>query len=115
MPSRKKMKGHATPYGILAYTTQYLKVKYPLEFFCAHLEQAADDEYAQIKSVASNNYGVKFTMPHINISKDKFVIHDESIAWSLTSIKGLGHKAAQEIIGKQPFSSFEQILNSALK
>jgi DNA polymerase III alpha subunit len=104
-------RGHATPYGIIAYTTQYLKVHYPVEFFCCHLDQAADNEYNEIKNVAKNTYHVKFMMPDINKSKANFIIYDNKIVWSLCSIKGIGVKAAAEITSKQPFISFEDFMD----
>jgi len=102
----KKMKAHATSYAILANATQFLKVKYPIEFFCSHLQQAVDENYNLIKNVAKRKYGVKFYMPEINKSSDKFTIYDNKIVWSLSSMKGVGLKAAKEIISKQPFTSF---------
>jgi len=100
-------KAHATSYALIANATQYLKVHYPTEFFCAFLEEATDDEYALIKSVSEKYYNVKYMLPEINTSKPKFTIHNNKIVWSLKSIKGIGYKAALEISEKQPFKSFE--------
>uniref|UniRef100_A0A6M3J1A8 Putative polymerase III alpha subunit protein n=1 Tax=viral metagenome TaxID=1070528 RepID=A0A6M3J1A8_9ZZZZ len=112
-------KGHSTSYALMAYATQFLKVNFPIEFFCAHLQQATDDEYNLIKNVARIQYKVKFILPDINKSKNKFIIiktkKGDKIAWSISSIKGVGIKAANEIISKQPFSSFEDFYNKVNK
>jgi DNA polymerase III alpha subunit len=100
-------KAHGSAYALLANATQWLKVTYPIEFFCAFLEQATDDEYLGIRSVSTSFYNVQYIMPDINISKPQFTIYDKKIAWSLQSIKGIGYKAAQAIIEAQPYSSFE--------
>ena len=108
-------KAHSTAYALIANATQYLKVKYPTEFFCAFLRQATDDEFNMIKNVSMKVYDVKYIMPKINLSKENFIIHDDKIVWSLTSIKGIGSKAAAEIISKQPFDSFEDFFNRVNK
>ncbi len=100
-------KAHSTSYALIANATQYLKIHYPLEFFCSYLEQATDEEYEKISSISSQKYRIKYVMPEINLSKINFTIHNDKIVWSLMSIKGIGIKAAEEIVSKQPFSSFE--------
>jgi DNA polymerase III subunit alpha len=108
-------KAHATAYALIANATQYLKIHYPIEFFCAFLQQAADDEYLAIKGVSEDKYKTKYIMPEINLSKDIFVIHQNKITWSLTSIKGIGHKAANEIVKSQPYKNFDDFFNRVNK
>lgn len=108
-------KAHSTSYGLILNATQYLKVHYPVEFFCSLLEYAEDKEYNYIKAVAQNSYGVRFIMPDINISKTIFSIHKDRIVWSLTSIKGIGPNVADEIVSKQPFDTFEDFFNKVNK
>ena len=108
-------KSHSTSYALIANATQYLKVHYPIEFFCSYLQQASDDEYNSIKEISKESYNVKYIMPEINKSKEKFVIVNNKIVWSLTSIKGVGIKAADEIVSKQPFSSFEDFFKKVNK
>jgi DNA polymerase-3 subunit alpha len=100
-------KGHATSYAIIANATQFLKVHYPVEFFCAFLDQVPDDEYNPIRGVAIREYDVSFILPHINLSKAHFTIHRNQIVWALASIKGVGFKAAKAIMAAQPFESFK--------
>ena len=99
-------KAHSSAYALLTNATQYLKVNYPIEFFCAYLQYVEHDEYGIVKNIASEKYNVKFINPDINESKEMLIIKDNKILWSLTSIKGIGVKAANEIVSKQPFDSF---------
>ena len=100
-------KAHSTSYSLIANATQWLKIHYPLEFFCAFLEQAVEDEYNMVKHISKTKYKIDYIMPDINLSKTKFSIHDNKIVWSLSSVKGIGEKAAYEIEKCQPFKSFE--------
>jgi len=104
-------RAHSTAYSLVSNATSYLKVHFPTEFFCAFLQQATDDEYLIIKEVSSTLYKVKFLLPNINDSKDRFRIKGDKIVWSLTSIKGVGPKAARVIVDEQPFGSFEDFFN----
>jgi len=113
--SRNVRKAHATSYALVANATQYLKVKYPLEFFCSLLSQATDDEYEGIKAVSEKYYGIKYHMPDINLSKVNFSINDDEIVWPFTSIKGIGISAANEIVKHQPYDSFKHIYETVNK
>ena len=100
-------KAHSTSYSIIANATQFLKVHYPTEFFCSLLRQATDEEYGNITNISKKNYGVKFIMPEINTSKEKFVIHNDKIVFSFESLKGIGVKAAIAIVENQPYKSMD--------
>ena len=101
-------KAHATEYAMIAYWCQWLKVKYPLEFFYGLMR--AEKEQAKIQSVAAEakRKGISVLPPHVNISNDQFVIDDKknAIRGSLTGIKGVGAGAAKTIEENQPFSDF---------
>ena len=108
-------KAHSSGYGIIANATQFLKVKFPVEFFCSLLDQAEDDKYEVIKNIAEKNYGIKFIMPDINLSRLHFTIYQNKIVWPFTSIKGIGLSASSEIIKHQPYDSFEEFYSSIKK
>lgn len=100
-------KAHATSYGLISWTTMFLKTNYPAEFIANLLTYADHDEYAEIRAVAQKHYNIKFIMPEINESKASFIAKNGKIIWSLAGIKGIGGAALQEIIDKQPYSSFD--------
>jgi len=79
------------------------------------LQQATDNEYELIKNVSRKKYKIKYILPEINLSKDKFIIHKNKIVWALVSIKGIGIKAAIEIVKEQPFDSFEDFFTRVNK
>jgi len=108
-------KAHSTAYSLIANATQYLKKYYPTEFFCALLQQAVDTEYLKIYNISKNKYKVKYINPSINLSKETFTFHKNKIVWSLPSIKGIGEKAAIEIVKEQPYKSFEDFFNRVNK
>jgi DNA polymerase-3 subunit alpha len=108
-------KAHSVAYALIANATQYLKTYYPTEFFCALLSQATDDEYLKIYNISKNKYKVKYINPSINLSKETFTFHKNKIVWSLPSIKGIGEKAAIEIVKEQPYKSFEDFFNRVNK
>ena len=98
-------RGHASSYALLGYICQYLKVKYPVEFFACHLRYAEQAKYSNIKSIAEKHYGVRFKMPNINTPKLQFEATGMAIDWPVTAIKNVGNKAAATIIENAPYSS----------
>ena len=60
-------KSHSALYSILTLKTAYLKKKYPVEFFCALLNQKRDDYGALNKYIIdATNLGVRLLPPHLN-------------------------------------------------
>jgi len=105
-------KAHATAYGLLGYQIAYLKVHYPLEFHAALLATTAGtpkekgyvDEARRCKQrilrADVNLSGVSWTM-----DADK-----QAIRRGLTSIKGVGAKAAVPIAEAAPFTSMADLI-----
>jgi DNA polymerase III alpha subunit len=108
-------KAHSTAYTLIANATQYLKLYYPTEFFCALLGQATDDEYLKIYNISKRKYKVKYINPRINKSKETFTFYNKRIVWSFPSIKGIGEKAAIEIVKEQPYEDFKDFFNRVNK
>lgn len=103
-------KSHSAAYSVLAYISQYLKVNCPEQFWAAQLDwdtrkNKLDDML--VNKRAAGEMGVKMQLPDINDSKIRFSAKKGQVIWSLSSVKGVGYKAATEIEKKQPFSSFE--------
>jgi DNA polymerase-3 subunit alpha len=100
-------KAHATGYGLVAWATMFLKANYPTEFFCNLLNYSDHDKFAEIRRIAMKHYDVRFLMPDVNISGEKFTIRKGRIIWSLSGIKGIGPSALTNLIKHRPYSSFE--------
>jgi len=84
-------KAHAASYAYLTYYTAYLKVFYPLEFFCANLTQEVDNP-AKLKDfvVDSRKHGIKIIPPNIVTGSSDFTINtDGDIVMGFGAIKGV--------------------------
>ncbi len=106
-------KAHATGYGIRAYRTAYLKTHYPLEYMAALLESWAgrkpkEDDYIK----EARRLEIRLLPPDVNISGPLWTLdrNKNAIRKGLSSIKGVGMAAAQDIASKAPFDSFEDML-----
>ena len=103
-------KAHSSCYGILTLQTAYLKANYPVEFFCALLNQKRDD-YGMINKyiLDAKTFGVEILPPHLNDSDRTFSIKDGKILFGLEAIKGIGSKFVDIIIeerNKKAYSNF---------
>jgi DNA polymerase-3 subunit alpha len=95
-------KSHSAAYSLMGYWCQYLKVKYPLEFWTASLnfanyEEEVPNRISEIRKIGSD---IQIKPPCVNKSDLFFVGEpaDNSIYWSLTKIKNVGEIAAGIIV-----------------
>lgn len=118
-------KSHSAAYGVLAYISQWLKVYYPAHFWAGQIYwdvKKGDLNSMMENKRAAQEMGIDFRYPDINRSGLDFKVIDVSdplheitgskkvtqeVLWSLRAVKGVGLKAAQEIVKHQPFKSFE--------
>lgn len=92
---------HATSYAVMAYACAYLKYHFPLEWWCAVLQNAD-----------KNEIGIKFwkhckhlvLMPDITHSKDNFYIKGDKIVAPLGLLLGVGENAQIELSENRPYS-----------
>lgn len=104
-------KSHSVGYAMITYKTAYLKTYYPIEFYLAMLNNTDDEDkrtriYNEMKSI---NKTIK--NPNINLSRDVMVNHDNDVYLSFSLIKGVGEKAIEDIMNKQPYTSFKDFLD----
>jgi DNA polymerase-3 subunit alpha len=103
-------KSHSAAYSVLAYTSQYLKVHYPAHFWAAQLDwdiRKGKTDDMLVNRRAASEMGIAFVLPNVNRSKTNFYVEDKDVVWPISAVKGCGPKAAEEIVAKQPFTSFE--------
>jgi DNA polymerase-3 subunit alpha len=98
-------RSHSTAYGIIAYWTQWLKANYPLEFWTTSL-QYAKSEMQVVHRISEMNKickDIELKPPSVNISTNSFECNKDnnSIYWSLNSIKGIGESVVKFIIEKR--------------
>lgn len=104
-------KSHSVGYSILTYHTAWLKTHYPIEFYISLLNNTKDEDkrmriYNEIKGINKN-----IKNPDINISKDTIVANNNDVYLSFSLIKGVGEKAINDLIEKQPYHDFNDFLN----
>ena len=90
-------KGHATGYSLISVEEMYYKIYYPTEFWYVKMKYSGDEaKLAKFKEKAIADNAVIF-LPHVNYSADytlRKVEGDTVIQEGLSSIKGIGEKAA---------------------
>jgi len=108
---------HAVAYSINGYITAYLKRHYPSAFLAAYLKiktasggLSRDDEINAAKGECKR-LGIKIIPPDINNSKSGYeVLDNKTIVMGLSAIKGMGDKAVNDIVAKQPFIDIKDFL-----
>lgn len=95
-------KGHACGYSLVSVEEMYYKVHYPTEFWFAKMKYAPNDnDYDKFCSLAVKDGAVVF-LPHVNYSDVKTKIRtvegETCLQRGLAEIKGVGEKAAVEIV-----------------
>ena len=101
-------KSHSALYSILTLKTAYLKKKYPVEFFCALLNQKRDDYGALNKYIIdAKNFGVRLLPPHLNKSDRGFKVSDNQILFGSEAIKGVGEKFVDVLIEERNKGNFK--------
>jgi DNA polymerase-3 subunit alpha len=110
---------HSTAYGLTAYRCAYLAANHPVEFFAALLKVAADspskgkdnrskeDMYLE----AARARGLSVRRADINISDYSYTVdrRGNAIRKGLSSIKGVGTVAAEEIVAKRPEEGYRSL------
>ncbi|MBQ9238623.1 MAG: DNA polymerase III subunit alpha, partial [Treponema sp.] len=92
-------KSHAAAYAVLGYRTGWLKCHYPAEFMAANLTNeisSVDKIPAYIEE--ARRMGIPVDPPDINRSNITFDVVDGHIVFALCGIKGMGEKAAENIV-----------------
>lgn len=101
-------KSHSALYSILTLKTAYLKAKYPVEFFCALLNQKRDDYGALNKYILdAKDFGVELLPPHLNRSDRGFKVYNGKILFGLEAIKGVGEKFVNSLIEERKIKKFD--------
>jgi DNA polymerase III alpha subunit len=105
-------KAHATSYGLLAYQMAYLKTNYPVEFMVALLETASGEKVPGYITEA-RRLGIKLLPPDINKSGISFTKEEgKVIRFGFTQIKGIGERAAQDLLDGKPYHIPEDLVRN---
>ncbi len=92
-------KSHSTAYALVAYQTAWLKYHYPAEFMAANISSEVNDTNRVVTLIsAAKEMGIEVLPPNVNSSYSEFIAIDKkTIAYGLSAIKNVGHKACELI------------------
>lgn len=105
-------KAHAAGYGVRSYRVAYLKIHHPLEFHAALLESWAGKQKEPIYIRETRNMDIRLLGADVNISGATWTIDRKkgAIRRGLSSIKGIGVTAAEDIARNAPYSDIEELI-----
>jgi len=104
-------KSHAVSYSILSYQCAYLLNYYPSEWVAAFLDKEPESRKERAINTAKS-MGFKIEPLNINTSGEVWEISGDgkTLVQPLTSIKGLGEKAIEQILEHRPFNTIDELL-----
>ncbi len=109
---------HATAYAYLSFKTAYLKAHYEIEFMAARLSvEAVRREFDKVSKYEKDAIrdGIKILPVDINRSKMFYAKVGERELLRPLIVKGIGDKAAEEIIKHQPYKGSDLLYSIASK
>ena len=102
-------KNHAIPYSIISYQCAWLQTYYTDEWIASFLDHEPDSRKEAAINIA-RSFGYEIKGLDINTSGTRWEVVNGKLVSPLTTIKGLGQAAIEEILLKRPFSSPEDLL-----
>jgi len=97
---------------MITYATAWLKVNYPEHWLAAQMSVNMGEHEKIAKAfVDVKSKGFDFIPPDVSLSDKFFTASDQKIVFPIGTIKGVGDKAAEELISKKPFSSLEDLMS----
>jgi DNA polymerase III subunit alpha len=97
-------KSHAVSYAMTAYSCQWLKLNYPLDWWKSILSNASKDEIA---TKFWKNVKEFVMLPDINNSKQDFSIVGDKLYSPLSILTGVGEKAYRQLVSNAPYANLE--------
>ena len=103
-------KSHAVSYSIISYQCAFLCNYFKAEWTAAFLER--EPEHRKEKAInLAKQHGFAIQDINVNTSGMRWEIMDKNtLVAPLTTIKGLGEKAIEQILANRPFNSVEEFL-----
>ncbi len=92
-------KSHTAAYGLIAYQTAYLKVKYPKAFMAALLTSVIGDVGKTVVYINEcERLKINVVPPHINRSSHMFSVTENAVIFPLLGIKNIGRALIDKIV-----------------
>jgi DNA polymerase-3 subunit alpha len=104
-------KSHAVSYSIISFQCAWLWNYYPVEWMAAFLDKEPETRKEKAINIAKK-FGFKIAPLDINKSGTVWEISDDgkTLVQPLTSIKGLGMAAIEQVLENRPFMNAEDLL-----
>jgi DNA polymerase-3 subunit alpha len=104
-------KSHAVSYCFISFQCAWLFNYYPAEWMAAFLGREPESRKEQAINIAKS-FGFKIEPMNVNASTTSWSILEDgkTLVQPLTSIKGLGAKAVEQIMNHRPFNTIEEFL-----
>jgi error-prone DNA polymerase len=110
-------KSHAAGFALLCYESAWLKRYYPVEFYCALLNNQPMGFYSPEVIVRdAKRHGIEVLPADINKSSDMCTIEGDKIRLGFRYIKEVGEKAMNQIMAERqsaPYASFDDFYSRA--
>ncbi len=109
-------KSHAVAYAIDSYYAAWLHTHYETDWLSTILETEKADPSKMAKAISEvKSYGYKFSPIDVNYSGDEWYYSPELKAFvpPLSSLKGTGDKATEEIMEHRPYRNLDELLFTA--
>ena len=112
-------KSHSVSYAYESYKTAYLKAHYPTEFIAARLSVETHrrkfEKVEKYRRDAEKHFGFTFKPVDINKSKLDWTIEETKVLRAPILTKGVGIKAAEDIVNNQPYVGQDVLLSFGRK
>ena len=103
-------KSHAVAYSVLSYQCAYLLHYYPIEWLAAFLDKEPEEKKEKAINI-TKALGYNVLPCSINHSDMYWTVKDSNtLVQPLSSIKGLGEKAIEQILEHRPFNTIEELI-----
>jgi DNA polymerase-3 subunit alpha len=102
-------RSHSYAYARFGYRMAYLKANHPIEFFCALLETNTTKTDQQDYVRAARAAGIRVLGACVLRSGVTWSMEKNGLRRGLTSVPGVGERAANEIVNARPFDSIETL------
>jgi len=110
-------KAHAAAFAVIVYWSAWLRVHYPVEYFCGLLRNSPLGTYpANVLEAEAKRVGVKFLGFDINRSLAKATVERVCIRYGLDYVHGMGEERAEAVVqlrGERPFRSLADFVARA--
>ena len=105
-------KSHAVSYSIISFQCAWLLNYYPSEWMAAFLDKEPESRKEKAINIAKS-YGFNIEKADINVSGGVWEIDpndSRTLVQPLSSLKGLGEAAIEQVINNRPFETIEEAI-----